>query len=166
MFTFLTLLLWSWVFLQLSIMQTITSQSVETVLSRWWGVPEFLQTSHLAFRPRAVVNLDIKAWGSFRCLLANSKWAVMYHLLRSGFIWPSYHKDPDGWELQRWLFFWKVLQSPQRSSRAVSYHRDLKWKQDAPELSSVCHSKGITLNVVVLFGISIDCWGKNVLNRE
>jgi hypothetical protein len=56
----------------------------------------------------------LKVWQSIRFLFANSKQAVMCLLLRSGFrlasVWPLYHKLV----LQRWLSFWKVLQSPKR----------------------------------------------------
>ena len=55
-------------------------------------VPSFLQTWRLAFRPMSsiLVSLDhrilfLLVWESFRFLLANSKWAVMCLLLRSGF---------------------------------------------------------------------------------
>ena len=56
------------------------------------AVPGFLQTWHLAFRRKSsiLVSSDQKilfhmVWESFRCLLANSKWAAMCLLLRSGF---------------------------------------------------------------------------------
>ena len=55
-------------------------------------VPGFLQMWSLAFRPKSVMLdssdqriLFLMVWESFRCLLANSKRAVMCLLLRSGF---------------------------------------------------------------------------------
>ena len=48
-------------------------------------VAGFLQMWRLAFRPKSS-NLNLVSHGqSFRCLLANSKWAVMCLLLKSGF---------------------------------------------------------------------------------
>ncbi|XP_062300437.1 high mobility group nucleosome-binding domain-containing protein 5-like [Scomber scombrus] len=35
-------------------------------------------------------------------------------------VWPLYHKGLIGGVLQRWLSFWKVLQSPQRNAGALS----------------------------------------------
>ena len=49
----------------------------------------------------------------FKCLLAYSKPAVMCILLSSGFRLAILHKGLIGGVLQRWLSFWKVLQSPQ-----------------------------------------------------
>ena len=55
-------------------------------------VPGFLQTWRLSFRPKSSIlvlsdqrNLFLMFWEYFRCLLANSKRAVMCLLLRSGF---------------------------------------------------------------------------------
>ena len=55
-------------------------------------VPGFFQTSHLAFRPKSSILVS-----SFRCLLANSKQAVMCLLLRSGFCLATLPKRPDWW---------------------------------------------------------------------
>ena len=62
-------------------------------------------------RPENVVSRGLRV---FRCLLANSKWAGMCLLMKSG------HKGLIGGVLQRWLSFWKVLPSPQRNSGALS----------------------------------------------
>ena len=60
--------------------------------SKHHASPNFLQTWHLAFRPKCsiLVSSDqrilfLMVGESFRCLLANSKRAVMCLLLRSGF---------------------------------------------------------------------------------
>ena len=58
--------------------------TVEMVLARWWAVPGFLPTWHLAFRPKSSI-LFLMVCESFRCLFANSKRAAMCRLLRSGF---------------------------------------------------------------------------------
>ena len=59
-------------------------------------LPGFLQMWFLAFRTNSsiLVSSDqrilfLMVWESFRCLLANSKWAVMCLLLRSGFHLPT-----------------------------------------------------------------------------
>ena len=57
-------------------------------------VPGFLQTWHLAFRPKSsiLVSSDqrilfLMVWESFRSLLANSKRRVMCHLLAGSWCW-------------------------------------------------------------------------------
>ena len=59
-------------------------------------------------------------WESFRCLLANSRRAVMCLLLRSGFRLATLPYRPDGGVLEKWLSFWKVLLSPQSNAGALS----------------------------------------------
>jgi hypothetical protein len=65
-------------------------------------VPGFLQMWRLAFRPKSsiLVSSDqrilfLMVWESFRCLLANSKRAVMCLLLRSGLA--SGHSTIKAW---------------------------------------------------------------------
>ena len=80
-------------------------------------VPGFLQTYRLAFKRNSSILvlsaqriLFLMFLESFRCLLANSKRAVMAS------VWPLYHKCLIGGVHQRWLSFLKVLPSPQRNS--------------------------------------------------
>ena len=59
--------------------------------------PCFLQMWRLAFRPKSSI-LFLMVWGSIRCLLANSKWAVMCLLLRRGFrlvTWPDWWRAAE-----------------------------------------------------------------------
>ena len=56
----------------------------------------------------------------FRCLLANSKWAVMCLLLRSGLSLATLPKGLIGGVPQRWFSICKVLPSPQSNCRALS----------------------------------------------
>jgi hypothetical protein len=81
---------------------------------------DVLPTWRLAFRPILVSShqriLFLIVWESFRCILANSKQAVMCFLLRSGFL--SGHstiKGLIGGVLQRWENLPEGQPSPQRS---------------------------------------------------
>ena len=60
--------------------------TVGMVLVWWWVVPGFLQTWRLTFRLKSsiFVSSDQRIL-SFRCILANSRWAAICLLLRSGF---------------------------------------------------------------------------------
>ena len=67
-------------------------------------VPAVLQTWHLAFRPKSSILVSseqrilfLMVWESVRCLLANSKRAVMFLLMRSGSHLATLPKCPDWW---------------------------------------------------------------------
>ena len=75
-------------------------------------VPGFFQTWHLAYRPNSSILVSSDqcilfpmVWESFKCLLANSKRAVMCILLRSHFRLATLPSRPDGGVLQRRLSF-------------------------------------------------------------
>lgn len=81
------------------------------VLAWWWAVPGFLQTWHLAFRLKSSSDqktLFLIVWESFRCLLANSRSAVT-----------CFHLANLPWWMQRWLFSWTGLLSPQSWSFVI-----------------------------------------------
>lgn len=85
--------------------------ALEMVLAWWWAVPGFLQTWHLAFRLKSSSDqktLFLIVWESFRCLLANSRSAVM-----------CFHLANLPWWMQRWLFSWTGLLSPQSWSFVI-----------------------------------------------
>ena len=78
--------------------------------------PGFLQKWRLAFSPKSSIlgSLDqiilfYMAWDSFRCLLANSKRAVMCPFTEKWHPSRHYHEGLIGGVLQRWSSFWKVL---------------------------------------------------------
>ena len=89
--------------------------TVNMVLARWWAVSGFLQKWSLAFRPNSSIFVSsdqiikvLKVWQSFRCLLANSKRAVMCLLLRSGFRLATLPYKTDWWsaaEIIKQTFF-------------------------------------------------------------
>ena len=89
-------------------------------------VPGFLQTWHLAFRPKSYILVSsgqrmlflkvspLRAfWQTPSRLSCAFYWGVASP-------WPLDHKGLIGGVLYRWLSFWKVLPSPQRNSGALS----------------------------------------------
>jgi hypothetical protein len=60
------------------------------------------------FPPAVTLGIQVKEFNLASLGLIVSKRAVMCLLLRSGFVWPFYHKGLIGGVLQRWLSFWKV----------------------------------------------------------
>ncbi len=67
--------------------------TVRMLLARWWVVPGFLQIWRLPFRPKSSNFLMVGE--SFRCLLANSRWAIMCLLL--SLLSGSLPYRPDWW---------------------------------------------------------------------
>ena len=92
--------------------------TVGMVLARWWAVPGFLQTWHLAFESSILVSSDqgilfLLLWESFRCLLANKRAAMcLYWGVAS--VWPLYKALIGGVLLKGSPIFTEELWSPVR----------------------------------------------------
>ena len=90
-------------------------------------VPGLLQTWCLAFRPNSsiLVSSDQRilfliVWESLGAFWKTPSWLSCDFYWGVASVWPLYHNGLFGRMLQRWLSFWKVLPSPQRSSVRVT----------------------------------------------